>query len=372
MHTPDLDTLRLCSVLASSAFGFVFSVLWLRNRAALHFAMWAASSLIYGGIIAIFGSISPTQIVPVTILFAVLAVTDLLPLAGALQLENRKPCAPWMVLPVLAAACGHAIPAVLVREGLLLSTGAWQTVGDALGLAVGIGVPGFLLAFGPGARRSAGRRMAGAAMLCYLPGYALSIAGAFWVLPRGEWVALLAMLSDQVLLGVLNLGLLAIPAERVHRNLREAAMRDPLTGCWNRAGLHSLEATFGKIGVAVVALDVDHFKLINDRHGHAAGDEVLALIGSEARGLAEAHAGHAVRLGGDEFIVILPASGGEPTGFMATLESRLKARSLLGKGWSVSMGSSQVQAGEKGLSSTMRRADTSLYQAKAARHARAA
>ena len=44
------------------------------------------------------------------------------------------------------------------------------------------------------------------------------------------------MLSDQLLLGVLNLGLLAIPAERAHWRLRDAALRDPLTGVWNRAG----------------------------------------------------------------------------------------------------------------------------------------
>jgi len=367
MTLPDVETLRLCSTLASMAYGFVFAVLWLRDREALHLAMWAASSLLYGAVIAIF-SILPIGATAVsTIPFALLAVSNVLPVAGAAWFEGKPLFARWMVLPVIAAGGGHAVPAMLAARGWIASDGPWQTLGDAGGLAVSIAVSGAVLAFGPGARLSAGRRLAGAAMLAYLPAYALSIAGEFTVLQHRELVALLAMLSDQLLLGILNLGLLAIPVEQVQRDLRDAARRDPLTGCWNRAGLKAVEAGFFSEGAAAIAIDVDHFKAVNDRYGHAVGDDVLALIGREATALASRFGGHAARVGGDELVILIPPAKGAAADFMALLRNRLAAGGAVGTGWTVSMGVGEVRAGDPVIDCALERADRSLYQAKAAR-----
>ncbi len=82
---------------------------------------------------------------------------------------------------------------------------------------------------------------------------------------------------------------------------------DALTGLSNRAALGALveEALRRKEPGVVVLLDVDHFKLINDRHGHAAGDQVLCEL---ARRLASHLAAppHLARWGGDEFVALLP------------------------------------------------------------------
>ncbi len=92
--------------------------------------------------------------------------------------------------------------------------------------------------------------------------------------------------------------------------LYDAALRDPLTGAWNRTGLERRAAELMSRAarraelLAVVALDVDDFKVLNDRAGHAAGDRVLAqLVHAWGRALPE----RAVlgRLGGDEFVVVL-------------------------------------------------------------------
>ncbi|KGJ03626.1 response regulator receiver modulated diguanylate cyclase [Paracoccus halophilus] len=94
------------------------------------------------------------------------------------------------------------------------------------------------------------------------------------------------------------------------RNMRWA-MTDPLTGLHNRRfalpRLHELAVETGESGrdLAVMVLDLDRFKLVNDMHGHAAGDAVLAEIAARlAASLPEAAL--LARLGGEEFLAILP------------------------------------------------------------------
>lgn len=369
MHPPDVDTLRLCSILASTAFGVVFTTLWLRSRSDLHFALWGLSSLIYASIILAFALMAaPSQFV-VTILFSIFGLTDILAVAGVRLLDDRRPFARWMALPVACPALGHGVPAALASLGWIEANGLWQAVGDASGLALAMGMCGIALAFDKGTGHSSGRRMAGMALLGYLPAYAGSIVVTVWAVPGGEWVALLAMLSDQVLLGILNLGLLAIPIEQVQRQLRDTALRDPLTGTWNRAGLDQMSERFSLPGATAVALDVDHFKTINDRFGHAAGDEVLVIIGHEARALAGDFLGQVARLGGDEFVVLLPP-GQDARAFAEMLDARLRTAGGDGSGWSVSMGIGDVPAeampaGDASLIGAIRRADEALYEAKA-------
>jgi diguanylate cyclase (GGDEF)-like protein/PAS domain S-box-containing protein len=88
------------------------------------------------------------------------------------------------------------------------------------------------------------------------------------------------------------------------RLLRELSQRDPLTNCFNRRYLLQLETLWGDAPAACVAFDLDHFKQVNDTHGHQRGDTVLV-------GFAEFLLRHTrdqdvvVRLGGDEFAVLL-------------------------------------------------------------------
>ncbi|MEU8078980.1 diguanylate cyclase [Catellatospora citrea] len=96
--------------------------------------------------------------------------------------------------------------------------------------------------------------------------------------------------------------------------LTELAVRDPLTGLHNRRSFEDrLNAALSRAGraesaVSLLMLDLDHFKAVNDRHGHPAGDQVLrtvaALLVRELRGV-----DMAARLGGEEFGVLLPGIG---------------------------------------------------------------
>ncbi|WP_432544372.1 GGDEF domain-containing protein [Kineococcus sp. SYSU DK002] len=98
--------------------------------------------------------------------------------------------------------------------------------------------------------------------------------------------------------------------EHLRAELAEEAARDPLTGLRNRrrfvddlADRLTAAAATGQ-PLSLVLLDVDHFKAVNDTHGHAIGDEVLVAV---ARALsAHARAEDVVRYGGEEFVVLLP------------------------------------------------------------------
>ena len=102
--------------------------------------------------------------------------------------------------------------------------------------------------------------------------------------------------------------------KQLEEQLREQILRDPLTGCFNRRFLAQFAAAHDPMGGTwgCIMVDVDGFKLYNDRHGHAAGDAVLTRL---ARFLMrETRAEEVVvRMGGDEFLVILPGADAAAT-----------------------------------------------------------
>jgi diguanylate cyclase (GGDEF)-like protein len=100
--------------------------------------------------------------------------------------------------------------------------------------------------------------------------------------------------------------------ERLRAELTEQAVRDHLTGLYNRRHLTAvLDRTVGAAAsgdaMAVVMVDVDHFKAVNDRFGHAVGDRLLAALAGELARSCGAHA-TAARYGGEEFVVVLPGT----------------------------------------------------------------
>jgi diguanylate cyclase (GGDEF)-like protein len=133
-----------------------------------------------------------------------------------------------------------------------------------------------------------------------------------------------------IVLGALSLGLLAILVVRQLmrlRRLRELAATDDLTGIANRRGVLAflrerlrMAARAGS-PLAVVAFDIDHFKRINDVHGHDAGDRALRRIATLASQVARA-SDRVGRIGGEEFLLVLPG-GGEAVGM--EIAERLRA-----------------------------------------------
>jgi diguanylate cyclase (GGDEF)-like protein len=162
--------------------------------------------------------------------------------------------------------------------------------------------------------------------------------------------------------------------ERLHRDLERLATTDALTGLPNRRRFFEVarrwlegERAAGE-GAAWLALDIDHFKRVNDRHGHEAGDRVLRAVAAEM--LAQVRGGDLVaRLGGEEFAVFLP--GADETAAREAAE-RLRAgiAALVTPdragtiGVTVSVGVCALRGGRADLDAVLAAADEALYRAK--------
>ena len=122
--------------------------------------------------------------------------------------------------------------------------------------------------------------------------------------PNPSWVN-----ADLSIWFMLNFCMLMLASFRAAEALRQSALVDPLTGALNRRGLDSelqaqVEPVAGDSGLAVIALDLDHFKAVNDLHGHDTGDQVLQRFSDVVRGCIRGD-DLFVRLGGEEFMLVL-------------------------------------------------------------------
>jgi diguanylate cyclase (GGDEF)-like protein len=156
--------------------------------------------------------------------------------------------------------------------------------------------------------------------------------------------------------------------------LRIEATHDSLTGLWNRRGvLAILSADLGRAArertpLAVVVTDLDHFKAINDTRGHLVGDEVLREAARRLQLAVRPYDGVG-RMGGEEFLVVLPGTSLEDAVEVAERVRRLIAASpvaVAGGELSVTL-SAGVAAASPGLADPDRllaAADGALYQAK--------
>ena len=156
--------------------------------------------------------------------------------------------------------------------------------------------------------------------------------------------------------------------------LRQRAEFDDLTGLPNRALFNDRIAgaltRAGRAGtpVALLFVDIDHFKLVNDTRGHAAGDELLKIVATRLSETVRA-SDTVARFAGDEFTVILegPASLAEAQAVAAKLIEAVRAPMRIGGipvAVSASIGVAMLEPGEHDATPLLRRADEALYEAK--------
>lgn len=178
------------------------------------------------------------------------------------------------------------------------------------------------------------------------------------------------LIPASLLEGVMVEVLIALSMTGTVRRRRETqivqlAERDPLTGLFNRRAFDQraaamLESTSAHRPAALLLIDVDRFKQVNDQHGHGAGDRLLVLLGDMLRTSVAEHA-LAARLGGDEFAILLGDTGRDAAVAAAdTLRSRFAAKTDVA---TLSIGAALVDCPAT-IGDMIDRADIALYAAK--------
>ena len=161
---------------------------------------------------------------------------------------------------------------------------------------------------------------------------------------------------------------------QLFREVKENSVRDALTGCFTRG--HALDvidaelrrARRSQMPVSMIMFDLDHFKDVNDRHGHLCGDAVLSAVGKRMKEVLRG-SDLKCRYGGEEFLVLLPETPLHGARRVAeTLRKEIADRPVPWAGDALtitaSFGLAQALPGEVNVQAVIARADQALYRAK--------
>jgi diguanylate cyclase (GGDEF)-like protein len=175
-------------------------------------------------------------------------------------------------------------------------------------------------------------------------------------------------LQLEEMLGILNKSRDEI--SRQNEELQHLAMRDPLTGCLNRRSFFTQfesqwsQARSQELALSCIMVDIDHFKSINDNHGHSAGDQVLREVAARLKaGARETDA--VCRYGGEEFCLLLAQTNLEGAALLADrIRLRIQDEPCAGLKITASLGVSAIELGAKEPRELLDQADRSLYVSK--------
>lgn len=177
--------------------------------------------------------------------------------------------------------------------------------------------------------------------------------------------------SLMVIVGLTGIGALSLTINQIRTANRHKsdAMTDPLTGLLNRRALFDGHTQEVPQNTALLLMDLDHFKTVNDRFGHAAGDRVLRVFAEVILSNIRAH-DVAARLGGEEFCIMLSSSSPKSASLVAErIRATLEGLAFQTPGGTinatVSIGVAIRCATPESLQALLNRADAALYRAKA-------
>jgi len=227
---------------------------------------------------------------------------------GVFQFQRRRPprWLIWLPVALVAVLFSALLPWYLARvvvgvlififQSLLVVLAVMQKRKETAGVGQYFLVTGFLVLI---------------VMMLFQGVGAVLLRDEIKSLLTAHWLPSLVFLVSALCTVVVSLGLILMAKERADERNRSLAMRDELTGLINRRSL--LEALAQQLAMArrhgqplaLMMIDIDHFKQVNDSHGHLSGDKVLKAMAQAIAGRTRAQ-DLPGRLGGEEFLVILP------------------------------------------------------------------
>ncbi len=306
----DVNTLFLVTIYVEAILGLLLLFAWVQNTAIYAVAWWGFADLLRAASIMLFGMYGTvSDLISIDLANALLFTAFALTWTGARVFEHRRPlpillfggAALWLVLchvPIVAASWDFR---ALLSSGIITAY-TWATAYEfwrGRSEPLVSRWPAIFMLFAHGSLYLL-RTPLGALLPWSLDGN--KMAQSVW----------LTVLSFEALLFTISIAfiLLAMAKERTEYRHRTAALVDPLTGIANRrAFLQDGEVQLRRQAtdsrpLAVMLLDLDNFKSINDRFGHAIGDRVLQLF-ADVAGNCFRRADLFGRLGGEEFAAML-------------------------------------------------------------------
>jgi diguanylate cyclase (GGDEF)-like protein len=297
------------------------------------------------------------------------------PIVGAVLVATAIVVSPWAWLPLgLIAVAILVMPRVVVNSSNPQAVEIASSLLLTAGMAVAAGLTGgtsspivFLFPIGVvlnGLRAGRGSIIASAAVTIAVFLLVCLLKEGSQVV--GEPLPMLAIMAMQ--LGVTIATVALAEAEIGHRR---ASIVDPLTGLLNRQGLADRfeelrrQALVSAAPITVVLFDLDHFKRLNDEHGHDVGDQLLREVADQIRASLRRF-DLVYRVGGEEFLILLPGMP-EAEGEAVAEELRLAIGQLgliTGYGITASFGVSGGEGEEIDFDWLYHQADQALYGAK--------
>jgi diguanylate cyclase (GGDEF)-like protein len=366
----DLPTLFVVATCITALLGLFLIMLWMQDRSVRALGWWAMAYL-FGGIAVMIWLLQPsaTGMWSQDLASALLFLCCGLLWCGARAFHGRG-------ISGLATAAGAVCWLVVTRIPDVALSGNARMIASSLIITVYVTLTAMELKRDR-RRESASRRHA--IVLAGLHGVVfLSPIVAQYAYPHaagnfGEgFFALFALLTLLYVVGTAFI-VVVMAKEQALALHKTAASTDPLTGLFNRRGFFEnaqrlLDARLRKgVPISVLMFDLDHFKSINDRFGHDIGDETLRLF---AATISSAMRSEDIigRLGGEEFVAILPNGIASAIGIAQRVRLAFEAAAIEVAGHSlnatVSIGASEAITSADNIAQLLARADAALYRAK--------
>ena len=364
----DVPTLSFVTICIAAVLGLMLIFAWIQERNVRALAWWGAAYLIGASSMALWSAPAPLFTLPPEVPAALIFVACGM-IWNGVRLFHRRP-----VMPIMNFFGAIVWLSLCQMPGLSQGSTARVFFGAAV-----VAIYTFLIAFelGRERRKSLYSRTAAIVVpILHATMFLMPLAMKIW-LPAGfatEWLAVFALETMLYAVGTAIIVLVMVKDHHVHV-YRSAASTDMLTGLLNRRAFLEntlrLNAHQSKRNepLTVLLFDLDHFKSINDRFGHAVGDDVLKLFAQVAG--ANMRADDIIaRFGGEEFAAVIP-SGAEDATKIAnrvrlSFEAAGKTVGPHAIGATVSIGTATAQAPVTDIDALLDRADKALYCAKRA------
>ncbi len=372
--TLDVNTLFMVTIYVEAILGLLLLFAWVQNAQIRAVAWWGSAHILRAGSVVLFGMYgSVSELISIDFANAILFTTYAVLWAGARVFDGRPVNPLYVVAGAVIYLALANVPFIAEARDLrfllgagIITTYTWLTAYEfwrGRSEPLVSRWPAIFMLFAHGALFLLRTPIA-----AFLPWSSTNqVFDSVW----------LTVLSFEALLFTIAIAfiLLAMAKERTELRHKTAAMVDPLTGIANRrAFLHEGAERLKRHGnsfkpTAVLLVDLDHFKSINDRFGHALGDRVLQVFADSAKANLRSH-DVVGRLGGEEFAAVLTDASRDKAYALAEKVRAAFADAAMevdGKQAcaTVSIGLVAIEESGVDLPTLLAQADQALYTAKA-------